>query len=125
MATKPRRTTARPVDPSVRIKSLSNARSVRSVSITQARQQLCPLLKEVDSVPGRKVGITVSGDVAAYLVSAKMLDELEAKARHTVRVPRVSIRGTIEIVDDLDAASGNAAAELERMALDAWLGDAG
>lgn len=93
---------------------------MRSVSITEARQKLCPLLKAVDALPGRKVGITVSGEVAGYLVSAKKLDELEAKARQVARSGRPSIRGTIELVGDLDAASGSAAAELERMALEAW-----
>ena len=123
MATRRPRRGGGPVDASARIKSLTSARSVRSVSITEARQQLCPLLKEVDTLPGRKVGITVSGDVAAYLISAKKLDELEAKARPSTRSPRQSVRGTIEIVGDLEAASGKAAADLEQMALEGWRGD--
>lgn len=110
----------RPTGRAARVKAPSSARSVRSVSITQARQKLCPLLRQVDALPGRKVAITVSGDVAAYLVSAKKLDELEAKARHSASSARPSIRGTIEIVGDLDAASGSGTAELERMTLDAW-----
>jgi prevent-host-death family protein len=75
------RAVQRPTGRAVRVKAPLSARSVRSVSITEARQKLCPLLRQVDALPGRKVGITVSGDVAAYLVSAKKLDELEAKAR--------------------------------------------
>ena len=62
----------------------------------------------------------MSGDVAAYLVSAKKLDELEAKARQVAGSARPSIRGTIEIVGDLEEASSSAAAELERLALDSW-----
>jgi prevent-host-death family protein len=114
------RAVQRPTGRAVRVKAPLSARSVRSVSITEARQKLCPLLRQVDALPGRKVGITVSGDVAAYLVSAKKLDELEAKARQSASSARPSIRGTIEIVGELDAASGSATAELERMALDAW-----
>ena len=111
-----------PAGRSVRAQAPASARAVRSVSITEARQRLCPLLREVDTLPGRKVGITVSGDVAAYLVSAKKLDELEAKARQVVGSARPSIRGTIEIVGDLEEASNSTAAELEHLALDAWGG---
>lgn len=92
---------------------------MRAVSITEARQQLCPLLKEVDAHPGRKVSITVSGEVVAYLVSAKTLNEIEARARRSGQV-RQSIRGTIEIVGDLESAGITASAELEGMALESW-----
>ena len=95
---------------------------MRSVTITQARRELCPLVEQVESLPGRKVGITVSGAVAAYLVAAEEMDALEAKARRGIHSARPSFRGSLEIVGDLSCPGRIPSDELEHMALEAWRG---
>jgi hypothetical protein len=92
-----------------------------SITVTAARAVLCPLVKEVDQLPEGKLGITVGGSVAAYLVSARKLETLEAKAR-AARPPTIRPRlaGSLEIVGDLEAGSREAAQELEQTAVQSW-----
>jgi hypothetical protein len=87
------------------------------VSLTNARHDLCPLVRNLSDLPHGKVGIAVRGDVQAYLVSARRLDDLERKAKlydGRLRPSRPRLRGTLGIVGDLEAASARAVEELER-----------
>jgi hypothetical protein len=78
-------------------------------------------VKDLSKRPKGTVGIMVAGEVAAYLVSAKRLEALEEKEKRQERkIPRPSIRGTVEIVGDLEQGSREAAREIELMALRSW-----
>ncbi len=88
------------------------------MSITKVRQELCPIVKNVDALPEGKVGITVDGNVTAYIVSAKRLAALEAPVRKASR--RASLRGTVQIMGDLEEGSREASQQLEQMALQSW-----
>jgi hypothetical protein len=86
------------------------------VSLTDARHDLCPRVRNVSDLPRGKVGIAVRGDVRAYLVSARRLDDLERKAKlydGRLRGANRRLRGTLTIVGDLEAASTRVVEELE------------
>jgi hypothetical protein len=73
--------------------------------ITRARQELCPLVKDLSQRSDGVVGIMVGEEVGAYLVSPATLRELEEFRATSGTLPRPSIAGTVEIlVDDLGAA---------------------
>jgi PHD/YefM family antitoxin component YafN of YafNO toxin-antitoxin module len=86
------------------------------VSLTEARHDLCPLVRNVSDLPHGKVGIAVRGDVQAYLVSARRLDDLERKAKlydGRLRPSKRRLRGTLTIVGDLETGSTRVLQELE------------
>jgi hypothetical protein len=90
------------------------------MSITRARQELCPLVKDLAHRPGGVVGIMVGEEVAAYLVSPERLRELQAAEEVRTSGQRPSIVGIIEVLGDAAevAREGRriANAELERRA---------
>jgi len=63
--------------------------------------------------PGGKIAITVGEDVAAYLVSAERLEQLEASGGKAAR-PRRSMVGTARIVGDIGEAFRELSEEAER-----------
>jgi hypothetical protein len=96
------------------------SRGLRTLSITKARQELCPIVENIDALPEGKLSITVGEKVAAYIVSPDRLAALEARTR---KAPRsVSLRGTVQILGDLEEGSRDAGREIERMALESWKG---
>ena len=88
---------------------------IPALPVSQARQQLSPLLRRLSRNPRMEIPISVRGQVRAYLVSADRLRELEAAARGLARGK--AIQNTIEIMGDLEAGSRQAAKELEAWAL--------
>ena len=83
------------------------------LSISRVRQELCPLVDDIERAPGGKIAITVGEEVAAYLVSAERLNQLEAGAGEATR-PRRSMVGTARIVCDIDEAFRELSEEAER-----------
>ena len=84
-----------------------------TLPISRVRQELCPLVDNIERAPGGKIAITVGEEVAAYLVSPEKLAELEEKAT-APRGTRPSIVGSIEIVGDLDEMMRELEEEEER-----------
>ncbi len=72
-----------------------------TLPISRVRQELCPLVDNIERAPGGRIAITVGEQVAAYLVAPDKLAELEEKAAAPGRA-RPSLVGSIEIVGDLD-----------------------
>jgi hypothetical protein len=75
--------------------------SKAELPISRVRQELCPLVDNIERAPGGKIAITVGEQVAAYLVAPDKLAELEEEAAAPGRT-RPSIVGSIEIVGDRD-----------------------
>jgi hypothetical protein len=96
------------------------SRELRILSITKTRQELCPIIENIDALPEGKLGITVGEKVAAYIVSPDRLAALEARTRKTPQ--RVSLRGTVQILGDIEKGSRETSRELERMAVESWRG---
>lgn len=94
-------------------------RTQAPLTLTRARQLLCPLVRDISTAPEQEIAIAVRGRVKAYLIAAEKLEQLAEKAaaldRGRVRPPRLS--GTLKIVGDLEEASRRAAKELEYWAL--------
>jgi len=67
--------------------------------------------------PKAAIPVSVRGEVRAYLVAAERFEELESGERSLHRRGPARIRGTLEILGDLDEGSRWAAEELERAAL--------
>jgi prevent-host-death family protein len=82
----------------------------RTIPLTLARRELSPLVREA-AAGAAEVGISVHGEVKAYLVSPRCMAELRARA--TSRSP---IQGSLTITGDLDAAHEDFLRELERSA---------
>jgi hypothetical protein len=68
--------------------------------ISRVRKELCPLVEDIARAPGGKIAITVGEEVAAYLLSAERLNQLEANEGKAAR-PRRSMVGTARIVGDI------------------------
>jgi antitoxin (DNA-binding transcriptional repressor) of toxin-antitoxin stability system len=81
--------------------------------ISRVRQELCPLVDDIARAPGEKIAITVGEEVAAYLVSAERLEQLEANAGESAR-PQRSMVGTARIVGDIGEAFRELSGEAER-----------
>jgi hypothetical protein len=101
-------------------------RASRVLTVSDARKLLCPLLQEIDNLPEEKVAVTVNEEVAAYLVSAKRLEELEAAERDGRRPNKgrlASLIGTAEFVGDInkmDEIIRQVNADAEREWLENW-----
>jgi hypothetical protein len=70
------------------------------MSVTRARQELCPLVNDLAQRRDGVVGITVGEEVAAYLVSPAKLRELEAAQASRAAGRRPSIVGSLEVLGD-------------------------
>ncbi len=91
------------------------------LSLTEARATLSPIVQDLSTSVRVKVPIAVRGVVKAYVVSARRLEELEAReraGRAGARPPR--IRGTLELGSRPAPAEGEAASALEAQALASW-----
>lgn len=89
-----------------------------TLPLTEVRARLSPLLDKEVQKKG-VVAISVHGKVRGYLVSAERLAELEQVERTSCgrnRSGRSRLRGSLEIVGDLEA--GSRAAERELWASD-------
>ena len=88
------------------------------LNLSQARQQLSPLVRRVAGAPHTEVPISVHGKVQAYLISAERMERLRVRERElqygTLARPR--LRGTLQLLGDLEAGSLQASAELETAA---------
>lgn len=91
------------------------------VSLSEARARLSPIVQDLGASGRVKVPIAVRGVVKAYVVSARRLEELEARERAGRAGPRPPrIRGTLEVVSRPAAAEGEATMALEAQALASW-----
>lgn len=94
-------------------------RTVGPLQLSKVRQMLSPLVRQLSAAPKVTVPISVHGEVQAYLVSAERFEQLMAREREVeYRVsPHSRLRGSIEIIGDMELASGEASADLEAAAL--------
>lgn len=100
-------------------KSQKRAPEHKALPLSETRKQLSPLVRQVSELPQVTVPIAVHGKVRAYLVSAERLEQLmvcEQQAHYGA--PRAKLRGTLQVLGDLDQGSQEASAELERLALE-------
>jgi prevent-host-death family protein len=97
--------------------SAQTMKSRRVLPLTDARARLSGLVHDAESTL-EPIGISVHGDVKAYLIGAEALARLEKAARAPgARAHRSSkLRGSLRILGDLDGASELIRAALERTA---------
>lgn len=96
-----------------------------ALSLTQARAQLSPLVRRLTRhATENTVPISVRGEIKAYVVGAKHLEELEARAllSSSARRRPPTVRGTLEIVRKVEDRRDNPTPtlELELAALRSW-----
>ncbi len=97
------------------------ARAPVTVSVTQARAELCPLVRDIEKLPQEQVAIRVGEEVAAYLVSARKLERLAAAGAPRDDKPR--LRGLLPGSGSdaaIAAALKRARAEQDRLTLAEW-----
>jgi prevent-host-death family protein len=75
------------------------------IALTDARAKLSGIIQDVERT-NTAVGISVHGDVKAYIIGADTLAKLEESALgRRAGARKTKLRGSIRIVGDLDAAS--------------------
>ncbi len=93
---------------------------IEPLNLSKARQLLSPLVRRVTGAPETAVPISVHGQVCAYLISAEHFEYLVAREQEAVyhaTPERPRLRGSVQVLGDLEQASTQASAELEAMAL--------
>jgi hypothetical protein len=98
-----------------RRRAQSSEPKYRILPLTQVRSSLSPLVRELSAENG-SVGIAVHGEVCAYLVGAEAFRELRLRAGAVEQKPS-KLRGSVEILGDLEEGSREAADELVRSPL--------
>lgn len=95
-------------------------RPTQAVPLGKARRLLSPLVQELAATSRSTVPISVRGEIRAYLVSARRLEQLEALERGEPRGKPATIKGTVKILGELGQASRAAADDLDRAAVESW-----
>lgn len=104
----------------VQMKKQKERSPTSAIPLARARQLLSPLVQQLSRESRTKVPISVRGQVRAYMVSARRLEQLEALERGPPDARRRTIRGSVKLLTNLSEPSPTATEEHERAALESW-----